>query len=78
MALLCERCKREIFRYEICNYCGRKICDSCVKSSQKPQKTVRLVICKDCWSDMKKRKAFKSRRGSMEMEAPAERSERPQ
>ncbi|MGC8628798.1 MAG: hypothetical protein ACP5T4_01135 [Candidatus Micrarchaeia archaeon] len=58
--MLCERCKREIYKYEVCNYCGRKIGTECVKSSRRLSKSVRLVICKDCWSDVKKRKAFKS------------------
>ncbi len=72
---MCERCKREIFRYEMCNYCGRRIGDECVKSSQKPEKVVRLVICKDCWSDMKKRTAFKNRKSAVAMESPAERAQ---
>ncbi len=58
--MLCERCKREIYKYEVCNYCGRKIGYECVKSSRTVSKTIHLVICKDCWSDMKKRTAFKS------------------
>jgi ribosomal protein S26 len=33
-----------------------------VKSSKRKSKTVKLVICKDCWSDMPKRKAYKSDR----------------
>ncbi len=57
--MLCERCKREVFRFEACNYCGRKVCHSCVKSSQTAKKTLRLVICGDCWSDMRKRRAYK-------------------
>ncbi|MCL4374137.1 MAG: hypothetical protein M1360_03875 [Candidatus Marsarchaeota archaeon] len=58
--ILCERCKRETYRYETCNYCGRKVCYDCIKSSRRYHKTVRLVICKDCWGDMKKRRAFKN------------------
>ncbi len=57
--MLCERCKREVFRYESCNYCGRKVCHSCVKSSQTATKTMRLVICGDCWSDMRRRRSYK-------------------
>jgi len=56
----CERCGAEIYKYNVCNYCHRKICNNCVKSSRRVSKTVRLVICKDCWGDMEKRKAFKS------------------
>ena len=66
MPISCDRCKNEIFKYETCNYCSRKICFSCTKSGQRPTKTSRLVICKDCWGDMKKRSAFKNKRGSSE------------
>jgi late competence protein required for DNA uptake (superfamily II DNA/RNA helicase) len=62
MTISCERCKNEVFKYEACNYCGRKLCYSCIKSSQRPQKTTRLVICKDCWSSMRKRSAFKNKK----------------
>lgn len=62
MAILCDRCKKELFRYEKCNYCSRKICNACMKSSQKASKTLRLVICKDCWSSMPVRKAYKTKR----------------
>ncbi len=59
--LTCERCKKEIYKYNVCNYCNRKICDNCVKSSQKISKTEHLVICKDCWNDMKKRSDYKNK-----------------
>lgn len=75
MALLCERCKQEVYKYELCNYCGRRICDACMKSSLNPKKVVRLVICKDCWSDMKKRRAFKNKRSGVEIDAPQERAQ---
>jgi hypothetical protein len=61
MPLLCERCKREVYRLETCNSCGRKIGVECMKSSQRISKTTRLVICKDDWSDMKKRTVYKNR-----------------
>ena len=60
MALLCERCKKEVYRQEVCNYCGRRIGVECMKSSQRTSKTVRLVICKDDWSDMDKRSMYKN------------------
>jgi predicted nucleotidyltransferase len=69
MTFLCERCKRDIYRNEICNYCSKKICNDCVKSSQRIQKVTRLVICKDCWSNMRKRGAFKNRKGELKIEA---------
>ena len=62
MTITCERCKREIFKYEKCDYCGRKICNSCMKSSQRASKVRRLIICRDCWSSMPKRKAYKNKR----------------
>ena len=65
MVTLCDRCKREVFKYEQCNYCKRKICYSCVKSSQRSPKTRRLVICRDCWGSMKKRGAFKDRKSEV-------------
>jgi hypothetical protein len=34
-----------------------------MKSSQRIKKTTRLVICKDCWSNLARRKIFKSSSG---------------
>ena len=62
MVTYCERCKKEIYRQYKCNYCGRTICSSCIKSSQTATKILKLTICKDCWSNMPKRKAYKSKR----------------
>jgi hypothetical protein len=61
MPLYCERCKKEVYKREQCNYCMRKICLSCEKSSQRVKKLTRLVICKDCWGKIEKRKVFKNR-----------------
>lgn len=61
MAMVCDRCKREIFRSETCNYCGRKIGVECVKASQKANKLTRLVICKDDWSKLPMRSMYKNR-----------------
>jgi len=58
--MLCERCGNEVYKYEICQSCNRKICNSCMKSSRRLSKTVKAVICKDCWSKMPKRSAYKS------------------
>jgi len=58
--MICERCGAEIYKYSTCRYCHRKICNNCVKSSKKVSKTVRIVICKDCWTNINYRKAFKS------------------
>ncbi len=60
MLQTCERCKKQVAKADRCNYCERLICESCKKSSKRASKTVKLFICKDCWSDMKKRKKFKS------------------
>lgn len=78
MVMTCDRCKREIFKMEVCNYCKRQICNRCMKSSQRLRKVNRLVICKDCWSDMSKRKVFKqsSARRISVVEKAAERYER--
>ncbi len=67
--MFCERCKNEIYRFVGCNYCGRKICDSCVKSSQRISKTKKLVICKDCWSNMPKRRAYKHKERAVDVTA---------
>lgn len=71
MILLCERCKKEVYKLEHCNYCNKMICNSCMKSSSRFQKTTRLVICKDCWGNLKRRSAFKSNKAEV-MEARAE------
>lgn len=65
MTFSCEICKREIYKNETCNYCNRKICNNCMKSSQRVQKVTRLVICKECWSNIKKRTAFKNRKAEV-------------
>jgi hypothetical protein len=58
--MLCEKCSADVYKIETCRYCNKKICNDCVKSSRRVTKIARIVICKDCWSDMKKRKSFKS------------------
>lgn len=58
--MLCERCSADIYKYEICRYCKRKICFNCVKSSRRVTKTIRIVICKDDWGKIKNRQDFKS------------------
>lgn len=58
--MICERCGKDIYKYSTCNYCKRKICSSCVKSSKRISKTVRIVICKDCWTKMDTRRLYKS------------------
>lgn len=58
----CERCGKEAHYFEYCDYCEpkRRVCRSCQKSSKTASKTLRLVICKDCWSKLERRKKFKS------------------
>ncbi len=58
--MICERCSNEIYKYDVCNYCNRKVCFSCVKSQKKISPTERAYICKDCWSNLKRRKKYKS------------------
>ena len=65
MTYLCDRCKKEIFKNETCTYCGKKICNDCMKSSMRVQKVNRLVICKDCWGNIKKRTTFKNRKSEV-------------
>ena len=57
--MLCERCGREVYKHVVCNYCKRKICNDCIKSSKRVTKTEKALICKDCWSNMKKRTEYK-------------------
>ena len=43
--MLCARCGKTIYKYRTCNYCKRKICESCVKSSRKMSgKGARLIV----------------------------------
>ncbi len=58
--MLCERCGREVHKYNVCSYCNKKICNDCLKSSKKVSKIEKAFICKDDWSDMKKRGKYKS------------------
>jgi hypothetical protein len=58
--MICERCGKEAYLLEQCEYCNRKVCVACEKSAKKVSRIKRIVICKSCWSDMKKRGAFKS------------------
>lgn len=57
---MCERCRNDIYKYNTCNYCKRKVCVNCVKSSRRISKVIRIVVCKDCWTKLPSRKAFKS------------------
>ncbi|MEM3399579.1 MAG: hypothetical protein QXP42_01980 [Candidatus Micrarchaeia archaeon] len=59
--MICQRCSKEIHLLENCDFCQRLVCVSCIKSSRRLSKVERIVICKDCWSDNKKRQEFKSR-----------------
>ena len=55
----CERCGKDIHIYDTCNYCSKKICNDCIKSSKRITGTERAFICKGCWSSMKSRKVYK-------------------
>ena len=56
----CERCGDDIYKYDVCNYCNKKICSNCLKSSRKTSKTTRIAICKDCWGKNQRRKQYKN------------------
>ena len=56
----CERCGEEVRYIEPCRYCERRICRKCIKSSKRPKKIGRVVICKDCWGNLKKRAQYKA------------------
>lgn len=56
----CDRCSEEAHYLELCKYCSRHVCRKCQKSSARASKIERNVICKDCWGNLKKRRAFKS------------------
>jgi len=58
--VLCERCSRDVYKHVVCNYCNKKICNDCMKSSKSKSRTVKLVICKDCWSKLQNRKTYKN------------------
>ena len=45
---------------EKCNSCGKMVCQACEKSAKRVKKVTRYVICKDCWTDLKKRAKFKA------------------
>jgi len=45
---------------EACDYCKKKVCESCKKSAKRAKKVSRHVICKDCWGSMKVRAKFKA------------------
>jgi len=66
----CERCGRDIFKFATCNYCSRKIGQECIKSSKRKTKVVRLVICKDCWGVMPRRKAYKNNEPAIQAVQP--------
>ncbi|MEM4367355.1 MAG: hypothetical protein QW035_04505 [Candidatus Anstonellales archaeon] len=60
MVLSCERCAAPTAKAVKCRYCSKMLCNSCIKSSKKVARVEHIYICKDCWTVMPKRKAFKS------------------
>ena len=66
----CERCGLDAHSMEPCDYCGKKVCRACAKSSRTVAKTIRRVICKDCWSNIPKRRKFKSEQNPARAKKP--------
>ena len=58
--MICERCSGQEYTLEKCNSCSKMVCESCKKSAKRVKKVTRYVICKDCWTDLKKRAKFKA------------------
>lgn len=69
--MICERCSRDITKFVVCNYCNRKVGNECMKSSKRQSRVVRLVICKDCWSILSRRKAYKTTAGATTVDISA-------
>ncbi len=61
-AIKCQRCSRITWNAAVCNYCGRIVCEHCIKSVKKVKRKDigKLYICKDCWSNLEKRKLFRN------------------
>jgi len=55
----CKRCGKQTAKLQTCGYCKSKICYSCIKNSKR-KKIGKRYICKTCWTDMSKRKKYKS------------------
>ena len=58
--MICERCSAQVYMLDKCSSCGKEVCKSCEKSAKRVKKVTRVVICKDCWGDLPKRKRFKA------------------
>ena len=58
--MICERCSSACYTTEQCEYCKKKVCESCKKSAKRLKKVRRVVICKDCWGKLKVRSKFKA------------------
>jgi len=56
----CERCGKRTAKRIQCNYCKKKICDDCLKSSKRAHGHDIIHICKDCWTKLETRRQFKS------------------
>jgi hypothetical protein len=55
----CARCGNQTAKLQKCDYCDRKICYSCIKSSKR-KRVGKRYICKSCWSNITKRSIYKS------------------
>ncbi|HEV8289899.1 MAG TPA: hypothetical protein VGQ00_03050 [Candidatus Norongarragalinales archaeon] len=56
----CARCGHESHHLSACWSCGRMIDTRCEKSSKRLRNHSRVLICKDDWGKLPKRKAYES------------------
>ncbi len=56
----CERCGRDTHFVQKCTFCGKWVCQSCVHASKNVEKVNRIVICKTCFGDASKMKAYEN------------------
>ena len=57
----CGRCGEKSAKPEVCSSCKRAVCHKCIYASKKVNRKDirRLVMCKDCWTNMAKRKDYR-------------------
>jgi hypothetical protein len=60
--LKCDRCGEKAAKVEMCSSCKRLVCHKCTKTGKKVgRKDIKkMSMCKDCWGDLSKRKAYRA------------------